>query len=116
MEIEEQEGKTWNVCGRSYKRTEELGGRTSKTGIQKITCEPWASFLSVVTFSYTLHDRGFLKKKKIGGGGEFFLQSYAALHGEFLLVLHTLCWFMQGAPLAHPHAGLYGEKLLYTQS
>ena len=25
-------------------------------GIQKITCEPCASFLSVMTFSYTLHD------------------------------------------------------------
>ena len=28
---------------------------------------------------------------------EFFLQSHAALHREFLLALHTLCWFMQGA-------------------
>ena len=44
--------------------------------------------------------------------------SHAALHGEFLLVLHTLCWFMRGAPLAHPCAGLYlyGEFLLHAQS
>ena len=47
--------------------------------------------------------------------GEFLLQSHAALHGEFLLVLHDLCWFMQGAPLGCPHAGLYGEFLLHAQ-
>ena len=47
--------------------------------------------------------------------GEFLLQSHAALHGEFLLVLHTLCWFMCGAPLACPYAGLYGEFLLHAQ-
>ena len=34
--------------------------------------------------------------------GEFLSQSHAALHGEFLLVLHTLCWFVLGAPLARP--------------
>ena len=33
---------------------------------------------------------------------EFLLHSHAALHGELLLVLHTLCWFMQGAPLVCP--------------
>ena len=44
--------------------------------------------------------------------GDHHLQSHAALYGEFLLVLHTLCWFMQGAPLACPHARLYGEFLL----
>ena len=44
-----------------------------------------------------------------------FLQSHDALLGEFLLVLHTLCWFMQGAPPAHHRAGLYGEKLLHAQ-
>ena len=62
--------------------------------------------------------------------GEFVLQSHAALHGEFLLVLHTLCWVIQGAPLAGsapwpcwfiwgfsymPSAGLYGEFLLHAQ-
>ena len=47
--------------------------------------------------------------------GKFLLQSHAALHGEFLLVLHTLCWFMRGAPLACPRAGLYGEFLLHAQ-
>ena len=47
--------------------------------------------------------------------GEFLLQSHTALHGEFLLVLHTLCWFMRGAPLACSHAGLYGEFLLHAQ-
>ena len=62
--------------------------------------------------------------------GEFLLQSHAALHGEFLLVLHTLCWVIQGAPLAGsapwpcwfiwgfsymPSAGLYGEFLLHAQ-
>ena len=43
--------------------------------------------------------------------GEFLLrlQSHADLHGEFLLVLHTLRWFMRGAPLACPRAGLYGS-------
>ena len=46
---------------------------------------------------------------------EFLLQSHAALHGEFFLVLHTLCWVMQGPPLAHPHAGLYEEFLLHAQ-
>ena len=46
--------------------------------------------------------------------GEFLLESHAALHGEFILVIvliHTLCWFMQGTPLAHPRAGLYGVSL-----
>ena len=47
--------------------------------------------------------------------GEFLLQSHAALHGEFLLVLHTLCWFMWRAPLARPCAGLYREFLLHPQ-
>ena len=47
--------------------------------------------------------------------GEFLLQSHAALHGEFLLVLHTLCWFMWRAPLERPCAGLYGEFLLHAQ-
>ena len=43
--------------------------------------------------------------------GEFLVQSIAALHGEFLFFLHTLCWFMQGAPLA----GLYGDFFLHAQ-
>ena len=62
--------------------------------------------------------------------GEFLLQSHAALYGEFLLVLHTLCWVMQRAPLAGsapwpcwfiwgfsymPSAGLYWEFLLHAQ-
>ena len=47
--------------------------------------------------------------------GEFLLQSHADLHREFLLVLHTLCWFMWGAPLARPCAGLYGKFLLHAQ-
>ena len=57
---------------------------------------------------------------------EFLLQSHAALHGQFLLVLHTLCWFMWGAPLHAPvlvylgsfsympSAGLPVEFLLHT--
>ena len=47
--------------------------------------------------------------------GEFLLQSHAALHGEFLLVLHTLCWLMRGPPLPCPCAGLHGEFLLHAQ-
>ncbi len=46
---------------------------------------------------------------------EFLLQSHAALHGEFLSVLHTLCWLMWGAHLARTCAGLYGEFLLHAQ-
>ena len=45
---------------------------------------------------------------------EFLLQSHAALHGELLLVLHTLCWFMHGAPLAC-RSGLHGVFLLHAQ-
>ena len=58
----------------------------------------------MATFSYTLH--GYFCR-------ELLLQSHAALHGEFLLVLHTQCWFMQEAPLVRPSAGLYGELLLH---
>ena len=47
--------------------------------------------------------------------GEFLLQSHAALHGEFLRVLYTLCLFMWGAPLACPRSDLYGEFLLHVQ-
>ena len=92
-EMEEQEGKTWNVCGRSYKRTEEFWGRTSKIGIQKVTGEPSASFLLVMTFSYTLHDGT--------------INSFC---GEFLFVLvyegstscMPLCWFIWGVSLTCP--------------
>ena len=57
----------------------------------------------------------------------FFLQSHVALHGEFLLVSHTLCWFVWGAPLTcpvlvsmgsfsyMPSAGFYREFLIHAQ-
>ena len=56
---------------------------------------------------------------------EFLLHSHAALHGELLLVLHTLCWFMWGTPpvlvynymgsfFYMPSAGLHVEFLLLT--
>ena len=35
---------------------QELQQKSFEGGIQKITCEPCASFLLVMTFSYTLHD------------------------------------------------------------
>ena len=100
-----------HVAVLSYKRTAELWGRTSKTGIQKITCKPCASFL-LLSFSddFILHTPWSL----FFFCGEFLLQSHAALHGEFLLVLHTLCWFMWEAPLACTCAGLYGEFLLHA--
>ena len=63
---------------------------------------------------------------------EFLLQYPAALHGEFLLVLHTLCWFMRGAPQScvppcwfcnymgsffyMPSAGLYGSFSYMTSA
>ena len=132
MEMKEQEGKTWNVCGWSYKRTEELWGRTSKTGIKKITCEPHASFLLVAAFFHTLHD------------GYFFLQgvsltvpccftwgvSLSLTHPVLVYVGSTSCvplfWYMWGVSLTcpvlvymgsfsyMPNVGLPVELLLHT--
>ena len=117
--MEEQEGKTWNVCGWSYKRTEELWGRTSKTEIKKITCEPRVSFLLVATLSYTLHD------------GYFFLLgvsltvpccftwgvSLSLTHPELVYVGSTSCappcWFIWGVTLACP-ALVYVQSFSYT--
>ena len=122
MEMEEQKGKTWNICGRSYTRTEELRGRTSRTGIQIITLEPCASFLLVITFSYTLHN------------GQFFLWGVSltvpccftrgvslrcpvlvSAGSKSCAPMHPPCWFIWGVSLIiMPCAVLGVEFLLHT--
>ena len=76
--------------------------------LQKITCKPCASFFLVMTFSYTLHD------------GSFFLQGVSLTvpccftWGVSLSLTHPVLVYV-GAPLACPHAGLYGVFLLHAQ-
>ena len=108
MEMKEQEGKTWNVCGWSYKRTEELWGRTSKTGTKKITCEPHASFLLVAAFFHTLHDGYFFLQ------GAFLTVPCCFTWGVSLSLTHPVlvyaestscapqCWFIWGVTLTYP--------------
>ena len=126
MEMEEQVEKAWTVCGRSYKRTEEFWGRTSKTGIQKITCEPCASFLLVMAFSYTLHDGipsagSFSYSPMLLYMGSFswfthpvlvyvWSTSCAGLYGKFLL--HAQCWFIWGVSLTHPMLASFSWEFL----
>ena len=114
--MEEHEGKTWNVCGRSYKRTEELWGRTSKTGIKKITLEPCASFLLVTTLSYssyTLHVPWWLILS-VGSFSYTVTVLSCFTWGVSLSLTHPVlvyagstscmlpCWFIWGVSLAWP--------------
>ena len=106
MKMEEQGGKTLNVCAGAT-REQEFWGRTSKTGIKKITCVPCASFL--------LHDCAGL----CGGHllctpvliymGSFSYMPSAGLRVEFLL--HIFLW---GVSLIRSMlASLCREFLLY---
>ena len=99
------------VAGATREQKSFEGGLQRLEFFKNTTCEPCASFLLVMTFSYsyTLHD------------GRFFLQGVSltvpwCFTWGVSLGLHTLYWFMCGAPLACPSAGLYGVFLLHAQS
>ena len=100
MEMEEQEGKTWNVCGRRYKRTEEFWGRTSKTGIQKITLSP-------ISDDFLLHTPWWL----ILSAGSFSYSPILLYMGSFSYTITVPCCFTWGVSLTVPCCFTWGVSL-----
>ena len=119
MEMEEQEGKTWNVCGRSYKRTEVLREDfkdwNSKNNLWAL-CQfpfsddfllhtPWWLILSAGSFSYS-------PMLLYMGSFSWSYTPCAGLCGEHLLCAPILVYM--GSFSYMPSAGLRVEFLLHT--
>ena len=107
----------------SYKRTAELWGRTSKTGIKKITRKPCASFL-LLSFSddFLLHTPWLFLFFSVGsfsyspmllymGSFSWSYTPCAGLCGKHLLRAPVLVYM--GSFSYMPGAGLYGEFLIH---